>query len=112
MFLYWQTAEEGIWTYEGGRERRGVWSELQIEELNEFIAPEMSLGQSCHGGWEEWGMLHAWCGAEMYRELRWESNIKMIFKEVDGRLKTGLIWLHYREEWWSVLNVVMNIWVP
>jgi hypothetical protein len=54
-------------------------------------------------------MLHAWCRAEMYRGIRLESNIKIIFKEVDGRLKTGLIWLHYREEWWSVLNVVMNI---
>jgi hypothetical protein len=43
---------------------------------------------------------------------RWEDNIRMDFRET-GR--EGVDWIHLtkdRDQWWTVVNTVMNIRVP
>jgi len=42
----------------------------------------------------------------------WEDNIKIDLKEI-GR--EGVEWIHRakdRDHWWSLVNVVMNLWIP
>jgi hypothetical protein len=43
---------------------------------------------------------------------RWEDNIKMDLQEVGCG---GMDWIGLaqdRDRWWTVVNVVMNLWVP
>jgi hypothetical protein len=43
---------------------------------------------------------------------RWEDNIRMDFREIRWE---DVDWLHLaqdREQWWTVVNRVMNLWVP
>jgi len=42
----------------------------------------------------------------------WEDNIRMAHREVEW----GVVdWIHlaqYRDQWWALVNMVMNLWVP
>ena len=43
---------------------------------------------------------------------RWEDNIKMDLEEVGCG---GMGWIELaqdRDQWWALMNAVMNIWVP
>jgi hypothetical protein len=43
---------------------------------------------------------------------RWEDNIRMDFKEIGWE---GVYWIHLtqdRDQWWTVVNTVMNLQVP
>jgi hypothetical protein len=43
---------------------------------------------------------------------RWEGNIGMYLREIDWE---GGDWMHlaqYRDEWWALVNIVMNLWIP
>jgi len=41
-----------------------------------------------------------------------DDNIKMGLKRSNmGRFGLDLLWLSFREQWWAVVNAVMNIWV-
>jgi hypothetical protein len=43
---------------------------------------------------------------------RWEDNIKMGLRE---RGLEGVDWIHLAKDrnlWWSLVNLVMNLWVP
>ena len=42
---------------------------------------------------------------------RWEGNIKMDIKELDGRLGSGFIWLRVGRSY-TLVNMVMNLQVP
>jgi hypothetical protein len=43
---------------------------------------------------------------------RWESNIRTDLRETRGE---GVDWIHLaqdRDQWWALVNIVMNLWVP
>ena len=43
---------------------------------------------------------------------RWEDNIKMDLQEVGCG---GMVWIKVtqdRDRWWTIVNAVMNLWVP
>jgi hypothetical protein len=42
----------------------------------------------------------------------WENNIKIYFREIDV---DGMDWIYlsqYRDRWWTLTNLVMNVLVP
>jgi hypothetical protein len=43
---------------------------------------------------------------------RWEDNIRMDLREITWE---GVDWMHLaqdRDQWWSLVNTLMNLWVP
>jgi hypothetical protein len=43
---------------------------------------------------------------------RWEDNIRMDLKEIGWK---GMDWIHLahdRNQWWVLVNTVMNLWAP
>jgi hypothetical protein len=43
---------------------------------------------------------------------KWEVNIKMDIKETRWE---GVDWMHLaqdRDQWWALVNMLMNLWVP
>jgi hypothetical protein len=43
---------------------------------------------------------------------RWENNIKIVLKEIGYE---GVDWIHVaqnRDQWWDLVNTVMNLWFP
>jgi hypothetical protein len=43
---------------------------------------------------------------------RWEDNIKMDLREIGWE---GVNWMHLaqdRDQWWVLVNIVTNLWVP
>jgi hypothetical protein len=43
---------------------------------------------------------------------RWEDNIRMNLREIGWE---GVDWIHLaqdRDQWWALVNMVMNLWVP
>jgi hypothetical protein len=43
---------------------------------------------------------------------RWEDNIRMILQEVERGGVDRIELAEVRDRWWSLVNVVMNHWVP
>jgi hypothetical protein len=47
-----------------------------------------------------------------YKWHKREDNIKIDFKEIGYE---GVDWIHLaqdRDQWWSLVNMVMNLWIP
>jgi hypothetical protein len=43
---------------------------------------------------------------------RWEDNIRMDLRQIGWE---GVDWIHLvqdREQWWALVNTVMNFWIP
>jgi hypothetical protein len=43
---------------------------------------------------------------------RWEDNIRMDLRELEWE---GVDWMYLAEDgdqWWAIMNMVMNLWVP
>jgi hypothetical protein len=43
---------------------------------------------------------------------RWEDNTEMDLREIGWE---GVNWIHLaqdRDQWWALVNTVMNLWVP
>jgi len=43
---------------------------------------------------------------------RWEDNIKMDLREVGRGVMEWIELARDRDRWWSLVNVVMNLWFP
>jgi hypothetical protein len=44
--------------------------------------------------------------------LRWEHNIRMDLRETVWK---GVDWMHLahdKDQWWGILMMIMNLWVP
>jgi hypothetical protein len=43
---------------------------------------------------------------------RWEDNIRMNVKEIGYESVDWILMGQDRDQWWAVVNMVMNLWVP
>jgi len=43
---------------------------------------------------------------------RWEHNVRMYLRKIGWEVVDGMHLAQDRDQWWSLLNMALNLWVP